>query len=333
MHDHAGGLPVAIDNIDHLQRQLGQVERDALDPTGLFAAEQHRFAVLEPELAIFGTLGSGEIVEPVLVIDDAVLEDFHEGRALVGIGGLEHVRQVLRHVEPAGDEAGTGTQGKSAGQRGPVDRAQRRGRAVGAFTAGRRVLAFGQAVDLVVEQQHLAVQVAAQQVHRVVAADAHPIAVAGDQPDIQFRIGQLDAGRHGRGAAVDGVEAIAFDVVGETAGAADARNEHRLGRVRAQFRQGTLHRLEDRIVAAARAPTDFLVRFPVLERGGDRRNRVHRIKPCCFAETGGRGEANRRRVRIPGWEAGSCRPEARCPRHCPVRRRNRSQSRPRSRQW
>jgi hypothetical protein len=64
---------------------------------------------------------------------------------------------------------------------------------------GRRVLALGEPVDPVVEQDHLEVHVAAEQVHQVVAADAEAVAVAGDHPDVELGVGQLHAGRD-RGA-------------------------------------------------------------------------------------------------------------------------------------
>ena len=55
---------------------------------------------------------------------------------------------------------------------------------------GRRVLALGQAVDLVVEQEDLDVHVAAEGVDQVVAADGQAVAVAGDDPDLQVRAGE-----------------------------------------------------------------------------------------------------------------------------------------------
>src|SRR5690606_16068008 len=121
----------------------------------------------------------------------------------------------------------------------------------------------------------LAVQVAAQQVHRVVAADRHAVAVAGHQPDVELGIGELDAGGEGRGAAMDRVEAVALHIVRKPARAADARDEHGLGGVRADLGQGALHRLENRIVAAAGAPADFLVGLPVLESRLDGGHVVH----------------------------------------------------------
>ena len=118
------------------------------------------------------TLALGEAGEDVVIIDDAILVDFDEARAAVGVRGLEHLGQVLVDVDAARDEPRARAEREGAGRHRPVDRAERsRGRAR-ADAAGRRILALGQAVDLIVEQQDLAVEVAAQHVHRVVAADA-----------------------------------------------------------------------------------------------------------------------------------------------------------------
>jgi hypothetical protein len=103
----------------------------------------------------------------------------------------------------------------------------------------------------------------------VVAADRHAVAVAGDDPHVERRVRQLDPGRESRRAAVNGVETVALDVIGKAARAADARNEHGVRRIGADLGQGALHCLEDRIVAAARAPAHFLVGFPVLDGGLD----------------------------------------------------------------
>src|SRR5690606_24779187 len=66
-----------------------------------------------------------------------------------------------------------------------------------------------------------------------------------------------------------------LDVVRKAARAADAADEHGLRRIGADLRQRALHGLEDRIVAAARAPADLLVALPVLERGLDGGHVVH----------------------------------------------------------
>jgi len=65
--------------------------------------------------------------------------------------------------------------------------------------AGRRILTLGQAVDLVVEQDDLQVDVAADHVHQVVAADRKPVAVTGDHPHLQVRPAGLDTRGDRRG--------------------------------------------------------------------------------------------------------------------------------------
>src|SRR3546814_19735347 len=71
-------------------------------------------------------LRRGEILEHVLVIDDTVLENLDKGSTLVRVGGLQHVRQFLRHVEAARDEARTGTEHTGAGLRRAVRSEERR---------------------------------------------------------------------------------------------------------------------------------------------------------------------------------------------------------------
>ena len=76
-------------------------------------------------------------------------------------------------------------------------------------------MAFGQAVDLIVEQQNVDVDVAAQRMEQMVAADGQRVAVAGHDPDVKIRLRQLEAGGHRRRAAVDGVEAVGRHVIGK----------------------------------------------------------------------------------------------------------------------
>jgi hypothetical protein len=68
-----------------------------------------------------------------------------------------------------------------------VQRAHRRRLGDLAELGGRRVLALGQPVDLVVEQQDRQVDVAPQRVDEVVAADRQPVAVTGDDEHLEVR--------------------------------------------------------------------------------------------------------------------------------------------------
>ena len=187
---------------------------------------------------------------------------------------LQHRDQVLLlGVDGAGDEAGAGAQRELHRRHRILHRTAGRRRAPRADPRRGRILPLGQAVDLVVEQQDLQVDVAPKHVQHVVAADRQAVTVAGDHPDVELRVGHLHPGGDRRRPAVDRVEAVGRHVVGEARRAADAGDEHRLLRPRADVGQRLLDRLEDGVVAAAGAPADLLVRGKVagLQRrgGGD----------------------------------------------------------------
>ena len=113
-----------------------------------------------------------DLLEGTVVEDVAVLVDLHEGRAPVLMGppeGLHHVLAV--HVMGPGHEAGLRPQGQAHRVEGEVDRAERRRLGYLPLLARGRVLALGESVDLVVEQQDRKVDVAAQRVDQVVPAD------------------------------------------------------------------------------------------------------------------------------------------------------------------
>ena len=76
----------------------------------------------------------------------------------------------------------------------------------------------------------------------------------------------LEARGERRRPAVDRVEAVGVHVVREAAGAADARDEHKLFSRNAERRERLFHLREDRVIAAAGAPADFLIAGEVLGR-------------------------------------------------------------------
>src|SRR5690606_32317520 len=121
-------------------------------------------------------------------------------------------------------------------------------------------------VDPVVEQQDRDVDVAAQGVDEVVAADRERIAVAGDDPHREVLAGGGQAGGDGRGAPVDGVHPVGVEVVREAAGAADAGDEDDVLPAQAEVGQERLHGLEYGVVTAPGAPADLLVGGEVLAR-------------------------------------------------------------------
>ena len=145
-----------------------------------------------------------------------------------------------------------------------VERAHRRGLGDLAGLRGGGVLALGEAVDPVVEEQDRHVHVAAQRVDQVVAADRQRVAVTGDDPHREVLAGRGDAGRDRRRAAVDRVHAVGVEVVGEPRRAADAGDEHDVLAAQAEVGQERLDGLEHGVVAAPGAPAHLLVGGEVL---------------------------------------------------------------------
>src|SRR4029079_6965150 len=151
---------------DHLEREPLDIQREALGTP----REQHLLAGLEPQLLVTGGFASGERPEDIAFVEYTIVSNFDEARAAMRMRGLEHVRQILVDVDAASNEPRTRSEREHAWRHRPVDRAERsRGRAR-ADAAGRRVLALCEAIDLVVEQQDLAIEVATKHMHRVVAA-------------------------------------------------------------------------------------------------------------------------------------------------------------------
>jgi hypothetical protein len=128
----------------------------------------------------------GDRVEGAVVEDVAVLVDLDERRALVLVGPAQDLLQVLPvEVVGAGDEAGLRPERQAERVERVVERAERRGLRDLADLARRRELALREAVDLVVEQQDGDVDVAAQRVDQVVAADRQAVAVTRHDPHVE----------------------------------------------------------------------------------------------------------------------------------------------------
>jgi hypothetical protein len=123
-----------------------------------------------------------------------------------------------------------------------------------ALRRGRRRLHLGQAVDLIVVQEHGQIHVVADRMNPMRGADAAAVAVARVDEHVQIRAGDPDALGDRQGAPVDAVKAVGPHVVRKAAGAPDARDEHRLLRSQLLVTAQPLHGREDGVVAAARAP-------------------------------------------------------------------------------
>src|SRR5262249_30503357 len=77
--------------------------------------------------------------------------------------------------------------------------------------------------DLVVEEEDVEVEVAAQDVDQVIAPDRERVAVAGDDPHGELGARRLEAGGDGGGPAMNRMEAGRVDVVREPAPAGETR--------------------------------------------------------------------------------------------------------------
>ena len=170
-------------------------------------------------------------VELSVVEHVAVLVDLDERRASMGVRGAERVDHVLAiEVVRAGDETRLRTERHGERVERRVDRAHRCRLRDLADRRGGGVLALGEPVDPVVEQQDVEVHVAAQRVDQVVAADRQAVAVAGDHPHVEIGSRDRDAGGDRRRPPVDRVHPVGVHVVREAARTADARTGTRCSR-------------------------------------------------------------------------------------------------------
>ena len=95
--------------------------------------------------------------------------------------------------------------------------------------------------------------------NKVVAADTERIAIAGNDPNAEFRPCELEASRKSWCTSMDGVNAVRVNVIGKSATATDAGDKHSLLRWNTNFWQYLLHLRKDRIIAATWAPSDILI--------------------------------------------------------------------------
>src|SRR5262245_40958521 len=122
---------------------------------------------------------------------------------------------------------------------------------------------------------------------QVVATDGQSVAVTRHHEDLEVGAGQLEAGRDGGRATVDGVESVRVHVVREAARAADPGDEHDVLLGNVEIGHALLHGGEDRVVSAPRAPTDVLIRLEIFlgiatGLGGPRATRAHTLLPMSW---------------------------------------------------
>ena len=178
--------------------------------------------------------------------------------------GRHHARTIRLHDPP--DETRFGAERQRHRVEGRVDRTHGRGLGDLPDLGGGGVLALGQPVDLVVEEQDREVDVAAHRVDQMVATDGQGIAVTGHDPDRKVRAGRRQTRRDRRGTPVDRVHAIGVEVVREARGAADAGDEGDVLALEAELGQEGLDRGEDDVVTTPRAPAHLLIGGELLLR-------------------------------------------------------------------
>lgn len=230
-------------------------------------AKDQGLALLQEEGIIgFGRLLS-EHFKNAIIEDIAVLIDLQEGRTLVLMAADKRFLQVLGiAVHCPGNKGGIRSHGQGQWVEWMVDTAE--GGGLGYFILFRSggILPFCKAIDLVIEQHHVHIEVAAEQVNGMVTADAQAVAVTGHDPNAEVGPGCLQSAGNGCCTAVDGVHAVRIHIIWEAAAAADSGDDHNIFFGDPQSGHDLLYLRQDGIVAAARAPAYFLVTREILCR-------------------------------------------------------------------
>src|SRR5258708_4448873 len=130
----------------------------------------------------------------------------------------------------------------------------------------RRALAFRPTVEPTVSNENVDTGRAPKHLNRVIPTDGQRVAVASGDPNFQVRTNSLDAGSYGRRTTMNRMETKCVHVIREAAGAADTGNNHEVLALDAQLWKDGLHRGENRVVSAARAPAHFLVGLKIFFR-------------------------------------------------------------------
>src|ERR1700690_2982359 len=123
----------------------------------------------------------------------------------------------LENINRARHKSGLSADGKGDRIKGTIGRAEGSGLGDLVKFGSGRILSFGQAINAVIEEEHLDAHVAAQHVDGVISADGESIAVAGGHPNFQLWMRDFYAAGNRRRAAVNRVEAIGVHVIRETA--------------------------------------------------------------------------------------------------------------------
>ena len=223
-------------------------------------AEDQRLTMDALHLHVVADVLAGDVLMHAVGEDHAVLQDLGHGDAVVLVRLHEDLAQFFGvDVHATGKEGSLGTNGEFARIERIFVSTLRRSLGLRATEGAGRELTLGHAVDTVVEQDQVDVDVTTAGVDEVVATDGGAVAVAGDHPHAEVRVGQLHASGGSGGTTVDAMETIGVHVVGEARGAADAADDNDVFLLLTQLRENVLNGLQDGVVTAARAPFHHLI--------------------------------------------------------------------------
>ena len=139
--------------------------------------------MLEEKDVIIPYFAIGILFVNFIVKNVTVLQNFYEGTALVFFGLQKDFRHVLGiGIHGAGKECGTGAKTNFGGEEGIIDGTHRCGFCNSPDFGGGRVLAFGQAIDLIVKENDVDIDVAADGMDEMIATDREPVPVSCDDP-------------------------------------------------------------------------------------------------------------------------------------------------------
>ena len=115
-------------------------------------------------------------------------------------------------------------------------------------------------------EHHRQVHVVSHGVYPVSGPDAATVSVTGIYEHTEFRPSKLDALGYGKRAAMNAVKAVCVHVMRQSARTSDARHEYRFFREKFFVAAQSLDGGEDRIIAAAGAPSrnPFLIIFDLV---------------------------------------------------------------------
>src|SRR5436853_332452 len=194
----------------------------------LLAVDQ-RFTMLDLDHLVVFDRAIGEHIKCPIIEDVAVLINLDKRDAFVTHCAFDHhlkMRDV--RIDGASHESGLSSQRDRKRIQWIVYYAERRGFGLLAEFACGRILAFGQAVDPVVEKDDVDVEIPPDRVNQMVPADRQCVAVARDDPDRQLGIRGLDAGCNRGRAPVNAVKPVGIHVIRKAARAADAGDEYNI---------------------------------------------------------------------------------------------------------